>query len=56
MLNSPVAGFNMAVSEGSNVFSKIGTPSCKISNSVLVDLVPLIALYDNNDTESLALP
>ena len=42
--------------EGSNVFWNIGIPSCLTSNSVLLTLLPFLALYADTSNSSLTDP
>ena len=42
--------------DGSKVFWNIGTPSCLTSNSVLLTLLPFLALYADRSNSSLTDP
>ena len=56
MEKTPVTGSNIEESDGSNTFSKIGTPSCFNVNAVLLDLVPLKALNAIKSRDSVEAP
>ena len=56
MEKTPVTGSNIEESDGSNTFSKIGTPPCLNVNAVLLDLLPLKALNDIKSRDSVEAP